>query len=79
MLAVDFGAETRLRGLMDDDARDLVNQLCTRIGMIMEDASELALTIGSVDQSDRPKQLTKLAESSARISALVRAAMSLDG
>jgi hypothetical protein len=63
---------------MDDDTRDLVNQLCTRIGMIMEDASVLALIISSVDQADRVERLTQLAHASARISALVRAAMALE-
>jgi hypothetical protein len=77
-LAVDFGALTRLRAVMDDDARDLVNQLCTRIGMIMEDASELALTIAGVDRAGRPERLTQLADASTRIAALLRAAMAID-
>jgi hypothetical protein len=33
---------------MDEDAHELVAQLCTRIGMIMEDASVEALTAGSL-------------------------------
>jgi hypothetical protein len=77
-LAVDFGALTRLRALMDDDARDLVNQLCTRIGMIMEDASELALTIGGDAQADRAARLTQLADASARIDALIQAVFAIE-
>ncbi len=68
----------RLGAVMDDNARDLMDQLCTRIGMIMEDASELALTIGGTNETDRAEQLTQLAEASACISALVGAAMALE-
>jgi hypothetical protein len=28
---------------MDEDTRDLIRQLCTRAGMIMEDASAMAI------------------------------------
>lgn len=34
---------------MDDETQELITLLCTRIGMIMEDASVVALTIGSRD------------------------------
>lgn len=41
-----------LRARMDDDRRDLIVSLCTQIGMIMEDASPLALTMRGVADDD---------------------------
>ena len=38
---------------MDDDTIELVRQLCTRIGMIMEDASSEAL-VSDFKRSARP-------------------------
>jgi hypothetical protein len=35
---------------MDEDVRDLVVALCTRAGMLMEDASPVALGIASLDE-----------------------------
>jgi hypothetical protein len=32
---------------MDRDAADLIMQLCTKVGMIMEDVSPIALSMGS--------------------------------
>jgi hypothetical protein len=63
---------------MDEDTADLVAQLCTRIRMIIEDASAIALTIGSADAVDRPAALQQLNESAERTDALVRAALALD-
>lgn len=62
---------------MDEDAADLVVQLCTRIGMIMEDASVEALTIRGVPAEEREQALTKLAAAGEQISALFRAAISI--
>jgi hypothetical protein len=45
-LVMDFLARAGLRGTMDDDRRDLVIRLCTEAGIIMEDMSPIALTIG---------------------------------
>lgn len=61
---------------MNDDA-ELIIQLCTRIGMIMEDASPDALTIGSLSPEQRLDRLRQLGRAADQISALVRAAISL--
>jgi hypothetical protein len=49
-----------------------------RVGMIMEDASAIALTVGSADATDRSAALQQLRDDSERINALVRAALALD-
>jgi hypothetical protein len=41
-----FAACARQEKRMDDDAAGLVRQLCTRAGMIMEDASATAILVG---------------------------------
>ncbi|MBK9010187.1 hypothetical protein [Novosphingobium sp.] len=38
-LRVDFVAQSRRDRAMDDETRELITHLLTRIGMIMEDAS----------------------------------------
>lgn len=40
-LPVDFLAQSRLGATMDEDTAELIAQLCTRAGMIMEDVSTL--------------------------------------
>ena len=59
---------------MEDDTRDLIVQLCTRVGMIMEDASVVALTIGGLASEDRQTALEEIRKAAERISALVEAA-----
>ena len=62
---------------MDDDTEDLAIQLCTQIGMMMEDASVAALTIGGLEPADRPAALLKIERASAHIHALMTAAKAL--
>lgn len=62
---------------MDEDARDLMIQLCTRIGMIMEDTSVLALTVGALDQRSDTLVIGKLQLAAAKITALADAAEAL--
>ena len=62
---------------MDDDTEDLVIQLCTRIGMIMEDTSVLALTVPGMDQVGRRAALREIEQAASRIHALVVAAKAL--
>jgi hypothetical protein len=62
---------------MDDDTEELLNLLCTRIGMIMEDASVVALTIGAREPGQRLGEMAKLETASAQIAALTAAARSL--
>ncbi|HVR89850.1 MAG TPA: hypothetical protein VHG29_01995 [Novosphingobium sp.] len=54
------------------DLEDLVDQLRTLVGMIMEDVSEAALLRS--DRIEKPGQLVRLKEASADIAALVDAA-----
>lgn len=58
---------------MDEDG-ELIDALCTRIGMIMEDASVVALSRGSGDRDDR---LARLATAIEQMSALARAAQAI--
>jgi hypothetical protein len=43
-LDLDLRRQSRLRGFMDEDARQLILQLTTRAAMIMEDAVPTALS-----------------------------------
>ena len=58
---------------MDEDG-ELINALCTRIGMIMEDASVVALSRGS---GDRDGRLARLAAAIEQMSALAVAALAI--
>ena len=78
-LRVDFMAQSGRGRAMDDDTRELVAQLFTRIGMIMEDASVTALSVTGMDQEERGTALVELGISTRRISALVESAGSLLG
>ncbi|HET9645611.1 MAG TPA: hypothetical protein VFP68_20150 [Burkholderiaceae bacterium] len=62
---------------MDHDTEDLVVQLSTRIGMIMEDTSMLALTVRGMDPVGRRAALRKIEQAAGRIHALVAAANAL--
>ena len=59
---------------MDDDAKELVAQICTRIGMIMEDASVVALMVGSHSEEGQENAISDLEAAADRITALVAAA-----
>jgi len=63
---------------MDDDTADLIAQLCTRAGMIMEDASPLALTIASTD-TDLGTVLRQLGRAVEQMERLISAATALNG
>lgn len=62
---------------MDDETQELIIQICTKIGMIMEDASLVALTIGSRDQNARLAAMAELDVAAEQIDRLVKAAQSL--
>ena len=76
-LDMDFGAAPRLRGCMDENTDDLIAQLCTRIGMIMEGASVTALTVGRMLPRDQLAVIDELEGAAKRIDALVAAARAL--
>jgi hypothetical protein len=55
---------------MDDDAHDLVVQLCTMIGIIMEDTSVVALTVSGFDDDQRRRAMANIQTAADRINAL---------
>lgn len=61
----------------DDETQELIALLCTRIDMIMEDASVVALTLGSRDQNARLTAMAELDVAAEQIDRLVKAAQSL--
>ena len=64
---------------MDKDTGDLIAQLCTRVGMIMEDSSVAALTVGGLAAENRYGVIAALEAATDRINALVCAASALAG
>lgn len=76
-LSLDFMAWSGRGVPMDENIDDLIVQLCTRIGMIMEDASVTALIVGGMLPSDRLNVIEELEGAAKRIDALVAAARAL--
>ena len=62
---------------MDDDTADLISQLCTRVGMIMEDASVIALTVSGIEAGNHQVAIGELETAARRIDALIAAARAL--
>lgn len=62
---------------MDDIDRELVSLLFTKVGMLMEDYSTLALTIGGLSVDKRRIAINELAHSSRKIAALTAAAQAI--
>lgn len=62
---------------MDEDVADLVRQLCTRAGMIMEDVSVIALTAEVSDVADARNLTARLRAANKRIGAFAKAAEAL--
>ena len=62
---------------MDDIDRELINLLGTKIGMLMEDHGDLALTLGSKPEDEHADSLAKLDQAAQKISAMVTAARSI--
>ena len=77
MLDLDFGPTSRRGDAMDDDTEDLVIHLCTRIGMIMEDSSVVALSVRGMEHNQRTAALREIERAADRIHALVSAAKAL--
>lgn len=76
-LRMDLCARRRLREAMDPDTVNLIDQLCTRAGMLMEDASPVALTMRRVAPEETRKRLDDLARAAGKISRLISAAQAL--
>lgn len=62
---------------MDNDRRDLIVSLCTQIGMIMEDTSEIALTVRGVSDQDLADRVDGIDAAIRRMHALIAAAIAL--
>ena len=62
---------------MDDDIVDLIRVLCTRAGMIMEDASVDALIMSPGNPDSINAKLERLADAALAISAIINAAQAL--
>ena len=79
-MVVDFPRTTRLRAPMDEEQRELVDQHCTQVGMILEDVTVEALTSVNIDDhAELKSNVDRLSERLARAQAFVRAASSLIG
>lgn len=76
-LGLDFLAGSGRGVSMGDHTDDLIAQLCTRIGAIMEDASVTALTVGGKSPGDRQAAIDELDGAAKRIDALVTAVRAL--
>lgn len=55
-----------------DDTRDLIDHLCTRAGMIMEDVSAIAILAGG--ESDAASRIDRIKAAAADIAVLAEAA-----
>lgn len=75
---MDFLQTSRLRIAMDHDTEELIALLCTRIAMIMEDASDVAIELGSATASARPEQLRQLERAAGQVRDLVQAVLALE-
>ena len=56
---------------MNNDTRELIIELCTRIGMLMKDVSSIALRIGPVEDDNLIAHLKRFNETTARIGQLI--------
>ena len=63
--------------MLDEDVADLVRQLCTRAGMIMEHVSVIAITARIADVASARKVTAQLRAAAERIGALAKAAEAL--
>lgn len=62
---------------MDQDTRRLIDELCTRAGMIMEDCSTVAVTTRHLDDNELVAKLGALADDARNVGTLVDAARCL--
>jgi hypothetical protein len=76
-LLVDFGPITRLRVTRDPVDLALIDNLCIRIWMIMEDTSAVAPSVRSLDQEGQRIAIMEIARTSAKIVGLIGAVHAL--
>ena len=65
------------RGRVMEDTDELVAQLCTRIGIMMKDASAVAITSAVMPPKERARAILEVADAVSRIAALSEAAVSV--
>ena len=75
---MDLRRDLRLCVSMDDGKTDKLARICTRIGMLMEDASTDALTIGSMGSAERTRALERLGVAIEEMQSLLTRARKLD-
>ena len=76
-LHMDFTHPTSLGAHMDEGRAELIGLLGTRIGMIMEDASVVALTLGSMHPGQQDTAIAQLTTAAEQIRALTSALLAL--
>lgn len=75
---VDYPAIPWLRDVMDENETEFVRLLYTRIGMVMEDASIIAIELGGPGSTFDSDKIAELEKSVSAISALMDAAKSIE-
>lgn len=64
---------------MDDDVTELIRQLCTRAGIIMEDASATAIVIGGLTADELSEVVKVVHQEIIRANSVLAAAAALLG
>lgn len=77
MLVMDFGRPFVLRDPMDSDTENQIRQICTEVGIIMEDASVVALIWPKEGDVTIPERLQLLRGAHLQIGTLIRQAEEL--
>lgn len=77
MMVVDFICLLWLRTYMDDDKAELIKQLYTCAGTVMEDASIIALELGGPRSAFAQEETDRLERAAQSITHLLQAARSL--
>lgn len=72
-LCLDFTLIEARQWGMDDDTKDLIARLSTRIGMIMEDASVVALSGARGSAAEVTSSVARIEHASEQIAGLVQA------
>lgn len=74
---MDFCGRLSIAVSMDEIDRELISLLCTKIGMLMEDHSARALTVGSLPEDQQMTEVAALSETITKIARLTAAARSI--
>ena len=74
---MDFAPASLLHDVMDDDTRELIDRLCTRAGLAMEDASVIALTTRPLTTDQIVDVLDQIERDIDQMSSWIRAARTL--